>query len=991
MPSPPAGAPSMQEAILALTSYWAARGAAVMTPVNTEVGAGTLNPATFLRVLGPEPWRVAYVEPSVRPDDSRYGENPNRMQTHTQFQVILKPDPGDSQDLYLGSLAAIGIDLAAHDVRFVEDNWASPALGAWGLGWEVWMDGLEITQFTYFQQAGGFSLEPVSVEITYGLERILMALQDVRHFKQIAYAPGLSFGDVFGQGEYEWSRYYLDDADVAAVTSLFEIYEREAVHLIDERLPVPAYSYVLKCSHAFNILDSRGAVSPTERARSFARMRRLAHQVSELWRARREEEGYPLGVARTPEPPPADTSGVAPAGDAPLAFEIGVEELPAADVATSADRVRRALEAGLAATRLRHGEVWVAATPRRIVAVVDRVAPAEDDRDEVVRGPRRSAAFDAEGRPTSAAEGFARSQGVDVGDLQVVEAKGTEHVAVERHVPGRGAVDVLAGVLGAVVSDLRSPDQNMRWNAPGLSFVRPIRWVVALLGPAVVPFQVANLASGRVTRVHRSDPRPERAVADAGALLDTLAEAGIVVDEHARRRAVGEQATALAAEVELEPGLLDEVANLVEEPNALLGRFDPDYLGLPSEVLVTVMAKHQRYFPLRAPDGALLPAFVAVANGPCDRDRVRAGNESVLRARYEDARFFFAEDLRRRPEDLRAELGRLVFADRLGSMGDRAGRVGEIALALAGPERDPTLERAAQLVKFDLASQMVAELTSLAGIMAREYARRAGEGDDVAEALFEQELPRHSTDGLPAGRSGALLSVANRADLLAGLFATGAEPTGSSDPYGLRRAALGLLAVLERHPDLGIAVDRALDVAGGVQPVPWTDDVRDRALEFIARRWETLQLERGRPVEPVRAVLPRVAHPADADAALAWLCAHRHDAEFSRVAQALSRAARIVPTGTSAGWDEAAPAEPAEVALRRAVVDWRRELGGGAGRPPPLPEFVTASARLVDPVDRFFDDVLVMVDDPVARANRLGVLATIGDVAQGVIDWTALD
>ena len=306
---------TMQEALLRLTGYWVERGCLMVQPFNTEVGAGTLNPATFLRVLGPEPWAVAYVEPSVRPDDSRYGDNPNRVQTHTQFQVILKPEPGDPQEQYLGSLAALGIDLAAHDVRFVEDNWESPALGAWGLGWEVWLDGLEITQFTYFQQAGGLALDPVSVEITYGMERILMALQGVDHFKEITYADGVSgpvtYGEVFGQAEYEMSVYYLDQADVDVVRTLFDSYESEARRLVDARLPVPAHGYVLKCSHAFNVLDSRGAIGTTERARAFARMRKLAHDVAALWYARREEEGFPLAVVvgDPADPTSPDTGG----------------------------------------------------------------------------------------------------------------------------------------------------------------------------------------------------------------------------------------------------------------------------------------------------------------------------------------------------------------------------------------------------------------------------------------------------------------------------------------------------------------------------------------------------------------------------------------------------------------------------------------------------------------------------------------------------------
>src|SRR6266545_5861101 len=285
----------MQDALIRLTEYWSSNGCVITQPMNTEVGAGTLNPATALRVLGPEPWRVAYVEPSVRPDDSRYGDNPNRLQTHTQFQVILKPEPGDAQELYLGSLAALGIDLGRNDVRFVEDDWASPALGAWGLGWEVWLNGLEITQFTYFQQSGGFNLDPVSVEITYGMERIIMALQGVTHFKDITYAPGISYGEVFGQTEYEMSRYYLDDADIDTIRTLFEAYEGEARRLTEARLPVPAHGYVLKCSHTFNVLDARGAIGATERARAFGRMRTLAHEVAKLWIQRREELGYPLG------------------------------------------------------------------------------------------------------------------------------------------------------------------------------------------------------------------------------------------------------------------------------------------------------------------------------------------------------------------------------------------------------------------------------------------------------------------------------------------------------------------------------------------------------------------------------------------------------------------------------------------------------------------------------------------------------------------------
>ena len=664
---------TMQDALLGLTRYWTERGCMVVQPFNTEVGAGTLNPATVLRVLGPEPWRVAYVEPSVRPDDARYGENPNRLQTHTQFQVILKPDPGDPQELYLGSLEALGIDVRAHDVRFVEDNWASPALGAWGLGWEVWLDGLEITQFTYFQQAGGMALDPVSVEITYGVERIMMALQDVDHFKKIQYASGITYGEAFGQSEYEMSRYYLDDADVEAQRRLFEDYAAEARRMLDARLPVPAHSYVLKCSHTFNVLDSRGAVSTTERAKAFGRMRGMAREVAQLWADRRAELAHPLGVAATPTPAMAPTEFATVTEPRTLLFEIGTEEMPPAEVTRTADAVCRALTDKLSATRLGHGEITAYATPRRIVAVVTDLEPAEPNAERTVRGPRATAAYDMDGNPTKAAAGFARRQGVAVDDLLRIEVDGVEYVGVTTTDVGRGAVEVLSGLLGEIVTDLRA-DKNMRWNDPKLSFTRPVRWLVALLGDTVVPLAASSLSSGRMTRVHRTADPSTVEVPTADGYLDLLRRHGIVADQERRRDVIVDAARQLAAsvggeiDVNGEAGLIDEITNLVEEPNAILGGFAKDYLDLPQEILTTVMRKHQRYLPIRSSAGELLPHFVAVANGDCDHDVVRAGNEAVLRARYEDASFFWRADLKTAPEAMQLELEKLAFEENLGSM-----------------------------------------------------------------------------------------------------------------------------------------------------------------------------------------------------------------------------------------------------------------------------------------------------------------------------------
>ncbi|MBW0011518.1 MAG: glycine--tRNA ligase, partial [Pseudonocardiales bacterium] len=982
---------TMQDALARLDGYWTGRGCLRVQPMNTEVGAGTLNPATFLRVLGPEPWRVAYVEPSVRPDDARYGENPNRIQCHTQYQVILKPEPGDAQQLYLGSLEALGIDVRAHDVRFVEDNWASPALGAWGLGWEVWLDGLEITQFTYFQQAGGIDLDPVSVEITYGVERILMARHGVRHFKDIGYAPGISYGEVFGQAEYEMSRYYLDDADVTANRALLEAYAAEAQRMIEARLPVPAHSYVLKCSHAFNVLDARGAVSTAERAAEFARIRRLSGSVARLWIDRRAELGHPLGTTPPTEAARPAPQGTTPATEGPrrLVFEIGTEEMPPAEARAARDQLPRLVLDALAGTRLPHGALTVLATPRRLVAIVEEVAGRETDHTRLVRGPKVSAAFSPDGAPSAAASGFARAQGVAVGEVERADVNGVEHLVVRRHEPGRPSLEALSGALAGVVTGLRAA-KNMRWRDPRLTFTRPIRWLLALWGDDVVPVRASTLAAGRTTRVLRSATTPVITVGAAEDYLHHLHSAGILLDPAERRDRIVTAATQLAAtaggciDTDSESALINQLTYLIESPTPLLGRFDPDYLRLPEAVLATVMRKHQRYLPVRDTHGALLPCFVAVANGPVDADAVRAGNEAVLRARYEDAAFFHRADLAVPPAQLRQRLTGLTFTDRLGSMHDRADRIAAITADLADlvgldDQQRRTLDRARQLTKFDLGSQLVTELTSLAGVMAGEYATAAGEPPAVAQALYEAELPRHAGDHLPTTPAGAILSLADRLDYLAGLATTVGLPTGSSDPFALRRAALGALAVHRTQPALSnLSLMDALTVAARHQPLDVPPAVIDDIAGFLTRRLEQALAEEGRPVEHIRAALVHAERPARTEAILTQLAALAGTPDFDRLIQTMQRACKIVPPGTAPHYDPGLLAEPAEIRLHdtlgktRAAVDAITDLDHYTG----------ATTDLTHAVAEFFDQVYVMDDDPERRAARLGLLAAIAELGE---------
>jgi glycyl-tRNA synthetase len=742
---------------------------------------------------------------------------------------------------------------------------------------------------------------------------------------------------------------------------------------------------VLKCSHAFNVLDSRGAVSTADRASEFARMRRLAGEVARLWVAKRDELGHPLGVTEALPPARAVSSPAEKDGPRTLVFEVGTEEMPPSEARAARTQMMRELTAQLAGTRLTHGDIRVVATPRRLIAVVNEVAAREDDHVRRVKGPKIVAAYAADGTPSKALQGFARSQGVPVDEVRSDDAT----VFVEKFEAGRAAPAVLADALSKVAGSLRSA-KNMRWNDPQLAFTRPIRWLVALWGDEIVPLAVSALLAGRETRVLRTAAQPVLAVASAETFMETLAINGIVADADDRRELIVTGAQDLVwdsgrIDVAGESALIDQITYLVEQPAPLLGTFDESYLELPAAVLTTVMRKHQRYLPVRDADGTLLPMFVTVANGPVDVERVRAGNEAVLRARYEDAAFFYRADRQLPLAAMRDRLARLTFTDKLGSMADRAARIASLALSLAEPSA--TLERAAQLVKFDLGSQLVTEMTSLAGVMARDYALHAGETPAVAQAVYEAELPRSAGDDLPASVPGALLSLADRLDLVAGLAATVGLPTGSSDPFAVRRAVLGLLAVHRAHPELGgLSLTDALAEAAALQPVEVPAAVLAEAGDFLAKRLEQVLTEEGHPVDRVRAVLPHAARPSFADLLLAQLGRLIADPQFLALAEAIQRARRIVPDGTPAQYDPALLKEPAEVALHETVRSVHADLPAGAD----LTRFTEVAGRLTGPVHAFFDDVFVMADDPALRAARLGLLATIRDLGADLLDWPQL-
>jgi glycyl-tRNA synthetase len=1003
---------SFQDVIMRLDRYWADFGCLIWQPYSEKLGAGTGNPATTLRVLGPEPWNVGYVEPSYRPADGRYAENPNRMQMFTQYQVILQPDPGNPQELYLGSLEAIGINIREHDVRFVEDNWESPALGAWGLGWEVWLDGQEISQYTYFQQAGGLNLDPVAVELTYGLERIVMYLQKVRAVWDIDWDGTHTYGEVYMRPEVEHCVYNFELADVGRLSQMYNLYEAEARACMERGLVIPAYDYVLRCSHTFNILDSRGAVGVTERASYFRRMRDLSRQVARLYVEQRKELGYPFlekgakGPLPSAEPAKAQPEAGIRAAEPKMTdldpqtylLEIGTEELPAGDLASALRQLEGKFPRMLEDLRLGYESLKVVGTPRRQAVLVYGLAPSQPDRTAQVQGPPARVAFDGDGNPTPAAAGFARKQGVPVDALEVVTEGEKSYVVAIRTQAGLPSSEVLVEGLPNLVASLNFP-KTMRWNETGVSFPRPLRWLVSMLGKDLVPFEYAGAASGRTTRGLRPFGSPEIELRHADQYLRTMTENDIVVDVAERRDEIRTQAEALVTSVKGrildDPNLLDEVTGLVEHPTALLGQFAPEYLSLPQDVLVTVMKVHQRYLPVvSAETGELLPYFVAVRNGDdLHLDVVREGNEEVLRARFADAKFFFDNDTRRPLESFLPRLDTLTFQEQLGSMLDKSKRLENLvpvvgqALGLDDAEQSAA-RRAARLCKADLASQLVIELTSLQGVMGREYAILSGEEVPVATAISEHYLPRFAGDTLTKTKAGLALGLADRLDSLVGLFAVGLAPTGSADPYHLRRDALGLVQNLAAH-EISIPLQPLLVEAAALVPVPVTDEALAGLSSFITERLRGWLRDRGFRYDVVDAVLAeRGDDPYGAYRTTAQLSAWVERDDWMDLLNAYGRCIRIVRDQTE--HFEFLPdgdPEPATAALWKAVQAADAQLTPKSD----VDRLLTAVRPMIPAINNFFDAVLVMHDEQALRENRMALLQAIWALSRGIVDVTRLE
>lgn len=682
-----------------------------------------------------------------------------------------------------------------------------------------------------------------------------------------------------------------------------------------------------------------------------------------------------------------------------LAFEIGTEEIPAFDLHRATLQLEKLVPEALDAVRIPHGDVAVYTTPRRLIAIVADVADETEALEEVFRGPSVKIAFDADGNPTKAATGFARGKGVGVDALERREENGVEYVFATKSIAARDVAELLPGVLEGVITGTSWP-KSCRWGTTSEYFSRPVRWLVALLDERVIPVRFAGLTAGNLTRGHRFLAPGPHEVATAANLLGVVEAAHVVSSEQAReaviREGVAQAEQRTGARAELPEKTLLEVVNLCEQPTVLVGTFDEEFLRVPEEIIVDAMLMHQRYFPLYDADGKLTNNFIVVSNGdPAHADTITGGNERVVRARLSDAKFFYEEDLKHPLETYVDRLDEVVFQETLGTMKEKADRIVALAKHLAADaqlsEADAAdAERAAYLAKADLVTNAVVEFTSVQGVMGSYYAAACGESDQVARAIADHYRPRFSGDEPPASDVGRIVAMADKLDTVCGLFAVGQGPTGSSDPFALRRSAIGIVAMLEAG--LPVSLAAAIDAALGTYQDAGIDFDRDairaEVADFFVTRTKVMLRDGGCSHDTMDAVLATgVEEPAQIIARTYVLEAERLGAPeaFDDLATAYARANNLRDADLGVEVDEALLSD-----AERALLAATDEAAACVKEALAVDHFgaaLAALAALRAPIDAFFEDVLIMDDDLALRENRLRLLNRFVAVFAHVADF----
>lgn len=890
---------NFQEFVFALTNYWTNLGCIWSQPYDSQMGAGTFHPHTFLRGIGPEPWYSVYVQPCRRPVDGRYGKSTYRFQHYYQLQVLLKPAPADIIDIFLRSLEAVGIKLVENDIALLEDDWKGPTLGAWGLGWEVRANGQEVTQFTYFQQLGGLDVDIVSGEITYGLERLYMYAKGMKSALDIPYNDSFTYGDIFVQNEFEFSHFNFNEANVKELFANFDRCEQFVADLCDKNLVLPAYDYVLQASHTFNLLDARGAISVSERQRYIGRVRDCAKRCALIYRQAREKLGFPMlsrahmkeratDIAQSKLAVVYDIKlNAKPASEAML-VELGVEEMPPSFQNEAWDLLSTKVKNWIAELEQKFSgdanfcfllknvksELFLAA--RRLAVVINNLPTKEPNQVLDVWGPIERIAKAADGKLSPAGEGFCKKNGLNPTEVVFKQKADGTFLYSQKKVEGENLAFKFAQDFLTWVEQIPAP-LKMRWlNDPNAkAFIRPVRWLCAMVDDLVLPVEAFGIQSKNLTYGQRIlSPSPVM-LRHAKEYQTTLRQHFIEPSRNKRISKIVDEANNLVAEkggkIFEDESLVAKCAGLAESPQVFVNEFDKKYLTLPKKLIVSVLREHMNYFGVVDAAGNLLPVYVGTANYQClDAKNMVRGTQDVVVGRLDDGEFYYSGDLKTPIDEFHRRLKSQMFQAGMGTLYDKSVRISAIAqklyqmtvrhhpvMRLQGvwANLHAVVEKAALYCKADLKSGCVQEFPDemqgeMGAVLIRTQQPFGTNSNAVADAVAEHYLPSGAASAMPQTPAGRIVALADKIDSLVMFINGSADVKGNKDPFGLRRNAMGVLRLLGMNEtdDCTIAygvdevVDAAVDAIRSIDAnslsmvVPIQTDTSDKVKQFLLAR-----------------------------------------------------------------------------------------------------------------------------------------------------------
>ncbi|QZA59097.1 glycine--tRNA ligase subunit beta [Candidatus Rhabdochlamydia porcellionis] len=982
---------TFEQIIERLNTFWIKQNCIIHQGYDLEVGAGIFNPAIFLRCLGKEPHRAAYVESCRRPKNAR---DLNRLQMSHQYQVIIKPPPTDTRTLYLQSLFALNLDIKKYDIRFVHNDWEISSLGISGLGWKVWCNGMEITQFTYLQTVGDIALKPISVEITYDLEKLALFLQNKTAIFDIQYNHLFTFRDLFLQNEVEWSHYHLTEASVPMWLRHFSDYEQEIKNLVKNNLPIPAYDFVIKASHAFNLLDARGAICFAQRNHYIRKIRDLTHLVAKAILSKQTCLSPSLISTKfiTQKNPCFN-----PKNTRDLLLEIGSEQLPASFVPIGCLYLENAMRNLLETSGLEFEELQIFGTPQRLSILVKNLVEGTESVEEQIKGPSITVAFDKKGNLTKEGKGFLQTCNIafctltevlqeEIQNLYFIPMGGVQYLIATVYVKGSSTYALLQKKLPSLIMNIDFP-KKMYWEDPSIRYARPIRWILALFGTQVVPFNLGRIQSGNFSFGHFQLSPTYIEIKHPKYYLSNLKNHYVLADIEERKQHIKKQIKTLEQQIKgcvIEQNkILPEVLHLTEWPTLMLGFFDAKFLKIPQEILISQIIKHLKYFPVTDRHDQLMNAFIiTIDNQP--NSMIQLGNEKELLFYLSNRAILYEKEVHIPLELSYYKLQEIRYQKNCKNLWDKVERLILIATIFhqyLKVAEYTHVQRAALLSKSDLCSALVNEFPDLQGIIGKYYALAQNEQHQVAIALEEQWMPRSKWDAAPKTPTGIILSLSDKIDDLISFYST------SKDLYPLRKQATGIIQILLKNK---MSCNLQILLLKACQAFPITNKKKaTRAIiSFINTRKKLIFEELGFKKDEIDAITRINPYdPFDQLCRLKAFCSFRKAKKSFSCFVKIYKRIKGYTQNDSPTFQQKLMIEPAERKILQEYIQihnrWPKLL-----QQKQYLEAFKLLAELQNPLERFFKAIIIFTDDLVLRGNRIALLKKLIKLFESLMDFS---